>query len=108
MSRRRYVWDPSQGCTVEVTPDYVGEATSGLGAPVSDLYMLGDRAPDGADIGSRRKRREYMKAHQVADAGDFTQHWERAAQRRQEIRAGQGWNRQAISIDVMRAMEKKR
>jgi hypothetical protein len=37
---------------------------------VTDLYMDGHSSQDGVDIGSRVKRREYMKANNVVDASD--------------------------------------
>lgn len=39
---------------------------------VTDRYMEGVRATDGVDIGSRQKRREYMRVTGLADADDFS------------------------------------
>ena len=36
-----------------------------------DLFMEGDRSPDGVDIGSRKKRKDWMRAADVVDHGDF-------------------------------------
>lgn len=38
----------------------------------TDLYMDGQATVDGVDIGSRRKRREYMRATDSLDASDFS------------------------------------
>lgn len=51
---------------------------------VSDLYMDGTISPiDGADIGTRKKRREYMKLHGLADFDDFKGVWAKAAHERE-------------------------
>ena len=47
-----------------------------------DRFMEGDRATDGTDIGSRTKRRDYMRANGLADAGDFKEHWAKAEAQR--------------------------
>jgi hypothetical protein len=45
----------------------------------SDLYMDGLRTADtGIDIGSRAKRRSYMKENGLADFDDFKGTWEKA------------------------------
>lgn len=40
-----------------------------------DRFYEGVKATDGTDIGSRRKHREYMKAHDLAPADDFSPSW---------------------------------
>jgi len=47
-----------------------------------DRYMEGVHAVDGADIGSRRKRKEYMKQNDLADYDDFAGVREKAAKER--------------------------
>lgn len=43
---------------------------------ITDRLHEGTRSPvDNTDIGSRRKRREYLKATGLVDATDFTQTW---------------------------------
>ena len=39
---------------------------------LTDLYMDGQATVEGIDIGSRRKRREYMKRTGSLDASDFS------------------------------------
>jgi len=59
---------------------------------VSDLYMDGVRAPDGTDIGSRRKRWRYMNDREdgrtLTDASDWTGEWDKAAKKREAIADG--------------------
>lgn len=76
--RGRFVYRDGQA--VRVGEDFQG--TRGLTAPVSDLYMDGIAATDGTDIGSRKKRHEWMKANNLADADDFKGTWEKAAKER--------------------------
>lgn len=85
MSRRRWVY--TQGGRplpepIEVTADW-SDAPQ-VHAPVTDLYMDGARATDGTDIGSRAKRRAYMKANNLADSDDFKEAWAKAAKEREE------------------------
>lgn len=67
----------------DVEPDrgYVGQAT--------DLWMDGVAATDGVDIGSRKKRQEYMAARGLVDADDFKGDWEKAAKERERIMSGE-------------------
>lgn len=62
------------------------------------------RATDGADISSRSKHREYMRAHGLATADDYRETWRKEEQRRTEYRTtGKGGAVRAE--DVARAME---
>lgn len=65
---------------VEVSDDWRPPAEGR--APVTDLYMDGVRATDGTDIGSRKKRREFMNVRGLADADDFKGEWAKAAEKR--------------------------
>lgn len=90
MSRRRFVYrnNPETGLVdaIEVSPEY---QTYEARPPVySDGYMDGTRAPDGTDIGSRAKRRNYMRARGLADYDDFKGTFAKAAQERQAIQQG--------------------
>ena len=42
---------------------------------VTDRHHWGTKALDGTDIGSKKKRREYMKREGVADASDYGPRW---------------------------------
>lgn len=44
-----------------------------------DRHYEGMKAPDGQDISSRTKHREYMKANNVTTADDFSNTWKKAA-----------------------------
>jgi hypothetical protein len=62
---------------------FVSEADIGWEPPVEaknapimvDRFYENTKATDGADIGSRRKHKEYMKAHNVTNSGDFSPEW---------------------------------
>lgn len=87
MTRRRYIYrpDPSTGelVPIEVSQDFQRFEER---VPVTtDLYMDGVKATDGADIGSRKKRREYMNINQLADADDYKGVWAKAAKERAQI-----------------------
>jgi hypothetical protein len=108
MSRQR--WAYTMGGKPLAEPVLVSEdfqSTCGLTAPVTDLYMDGVRAPDGTDIGSRTKRRNYMRANNLADYDDFKGTFARAAQERQAIQQGTH-QREERRQDVARAMSRGR
>lgn len=97
MSRTRYAY--TMGGVplpepVEVSEDYHGGDGRSGDLFMVDRFMEGDRAPDGTDIGSRAKRRDYMKAHGVADASDYTETNQRNAQRRADYYQGKHTNAQ--------------
>ena len=83
-ARGRWVQDPRTG---ELVPaeEYAPEHEDGRTMVVSDLYMDGTRATDGTDIGSRRKRRDYMRRNDLADTSDFTEHWKKAEKARENF-----------------------
>jgi hypothetical protein len=85
MSKRRFLYtmggeplpEPIEvGADFQATPERNGNLIQ------CDRFMDGDRAPDGTDIGSRQKRRDWMKATGSADYSDFTNHLQRAAAER--------------------------
>lgn len=58
-------------------------------APIMvDRFYEGVRATDGTDIGSRKKRREYMRERGLADADDFKGQWAKQGERREKIKQG--------------------
>lgn len=88
-------------------------ATSDQRVPVlTDRYMEGVRAVDGTDIGSRTKRREYMKVKNLADADDFKGEWKKAAAERAKVHEAaksgkaQGVDRKARREAIARAVYK--
>ena len=81
--RRRYVYALNAFGEVEAREVGIDYQRHEERQPVyTDRYMEGDRATDGTDIGSRTKRRDYMRAHGLADAGDFKEHWAKAEAQR--------------------------
>lgn len=72
--RGRWVWDAAQNKLVSAE-DY-RPPEKAYHAPINmDRYYEGTRALDGADIGSRRKRNEYMKRNGLIDQNDCSQSW---------------------------------
>jgi hypothetical protein len=56
---------------------------------VTDRHYEGIAATDGTDIGSRVKRREYMRRNALADADDFKGEWSKAQKERDAMRRGE-------------------
>lgn len=89
MSRRRWVY--TQGgeplpAPVEVDQDWSNAPPRAQTATEELIY--GGLSADGADISSRRKHREYMRANGLTTADDYTQTWARAQKERENIRQG--------------------
>lgn len=89
MSRTR--WAYTMGGVPLAEPVKVSEDFRGEGAerqPVfTDRHYDGARSPiDGTDIGSRAKRKEYMRTHGLVDADDYRGEWQKRAEQRQEFR----------------------
>ena len=66
------------------------ESEQARNAPIiADRIHEGTRSPiDGSDIGSRRKRREHMKAHGVEDATDVSPQYLERVKRQREVEDG--------------------
>ena len=83
---------------------------SGLAnALAGDRHYDGLRSTDGADISTRTKHREYMKAKGLTMADDFKGVWAKAQQEREAIRAGNladSTRRKEIEQAVMTAINK--
>ena len=91
---------------VQVSEDYSGG--SQRSAVLSDAFMDGARSPlDGTDIGSRTKRRAYMKARGLADAADYRGEWKKAEEHRHAIQTGTV-DRNERRAEVARALETQR
>lgn len=83
MAKRRFVQmkEPPYEL-IEVTDDYTAPARA-------DSALWGDRnyegmvAPDGTDISSRTKHREYMKAKGLTTMDDFKDSWAKAKESRE-------------------------
>ena len=85
--RARYVWDAQASRLVEVGSDW--EPQDRRVPVVGDAHYDGLRSPvDGADISSRTKHRNYMKATGLALADDYKGEWAQAEKRRERVLAG--------------------
>lgn len=67
---------------LSVMPGFSGLANALAG----DRHYEGMRAPDGTDISSRTKHREYMRSRGLTTADDFASTWKRAENERAELR----------------------
>lgn len=83
-------------------------AMSGLAnALAGDRHYEGLRAPDGTDISSRTKHREYMKRTGLTTVDDFKGVWQKAAKEREEFFSGKTVDkelRKEISEQVTKAV----
>lgn len=68
---------------IEVTDGYQPTLRNDAGALWGDRHYDGLQATDGADISTRSKHREYMKANNVTMAEDFNQTWAKAKEQRE-------------------------
>lgn len=101
MTRRRWIQDRHTGELIEVTPDYQSEARADSGALWGDRSYEGMRAPDGTDISTRTKHREYMKANNLTTMDDFKDSWAKAKESRERYMTQGGSFKRA---DIERAI----
>jgi hypothetical protein len=87
MARRRFIQmkEPPYEL-IEVTDEYQAPVRTDSGALWGDRSYDGLRAPDGTDISSRTKHREYMKANGLTTADDYKDKWAKAQQERDNYR----------------------
>lgn len=83
MTRRRYIQDPKTLELIEITEDHLPQLRTDSGVLWGDRHYDGLKATDGADISTRTRHREYMKANNVTVADDFKQTWAQAKERRE-------------------------
>lgn len=107
MSRRRYVYrevEPGKVEAFEVGADWVPE---GRGPSLkSEEEVFGKlQATDGTDLSTRKRHREYQKAHGLALADDYRETWAKAEERRAEAFTGKA-NSKAIRESVEKAIYK--
>lgn len=109
MTRRRWIYT-SDGKVVEVTTRRDPNAYVGDSALWGDRAYDGMKAPDGTDIGSRSRHREYMRSRGITTMDDFKETWAKAEQQRDAYRTGQGGG--AVTKDdigrVIHELESKR
>ena len=83
--KRKFVYSPELKEMVEVSLDYEPGPRGNTDATLwNDRSYDGMRATDGADIGSRSKHREYMKANNLTTIDDFKGTFERARAQRDQ------------------------
>lgn len=73
-------------------------------ALAGDRHYDGLRAPDGTDISTRTKHREYMKRHGLATADDFTDTWKKAEAQRNRYRSGEPGSGAVTRDDIARTI----
>jgi hypothetical protein len=103
MTRRRWIQDRKTGELIEVTADYQPEMRTDSGALWGDRSYEGMKAPDGTDISTRTKHREYMKANGVTTMDDFKDTWAQAKVSRERYMTEGGSFKRA---DIERAIHK--
>jgi hypothetical protein len=103
MTRRRWIQDRKTGELIEVTADYQPEMRTDSGALWGDRSYEGMKAPDGTDISTRTKHREYMKANGVTTMDDFKDTWAQAKVSRERYMTEGGSFKRA---DLERAIHK--
>lgn len=104
--RGRFVYDAEAGEMVEIGADW-SDTPRRAQTATEELTYGGVKALDGTDISSKRKRREWMKQKNLADADDFKGTWESAAKERARYYQGTHDTRE-IRETVGRAMYEQR
>ena len=102
MTRRRFIQmrEPPYDL-IEVTEDYTAAMRTDSGALWGDRSYDGMKAPDGTDISTRTKHREYMKANGVTTMDDFKETWAQAKVSREKYMTEGGSFKRA---DIERAI----
>lgn len=109
MTRRRWIQDRHTGELIEVTLDHQAELRTDSGALWGDRNYDGVRAPDGTDISSRTKHREYMRATGLTTTDDFKDTWAKAKQERERLYSQGGtFRRQDIERAMHQLQERRR
>jgi hypothetical protein len=87
----RWIWDKEQQKLVRYE-DYIPPSHAKDAPIMLDRWYEGSHTLDGDDIGSRAKRKEYMRSHGLVDANDYSQSYhdrqraEKAREDRREVR----------------------
>src|SRR5687767_11528287 len=86
--RGRYRYDAEAGQVVSVDADWTDEERK---APhiTEGIAYSNLTATDGTVLDSRRKHRDYMRAHGLSMASDFTNHWQKAEKERERVLSGE-------------------
>lgn len=109
MTRRRYIQSKEPPYEmIEVTEDFGEPLRTDSGALWGDRNYDGARAPDGTDISTRTKHREYMRATGLTTTDDFSQTWAKAKQERERLYTQGGtFRRQDIERAISKLQERR-
>lgn len=88
MTRRTWHYDPEVGGLVEGPAPRRVDGASGDGWRFSDRHYDGLAAPDGTDISTRKKHREYMKKNGLTTVDDFKNEWKQKQKEREAFFTG--------------------
>jgi hypothetical protein len=88
VTRKTWHYDPETKEMVEGPGTPRSEGHSGDGWRFSDRHYYGLKAPDGTDISSRKKHREYMKRNGLTTVDDFKNTWKEKAKEREAFFTG--------------------
>jgi hypothetical protein len=88
VTRKTWHYDPETGEMVEGPSPRRIDGHSGDGWLFSDRHYDGMRAPDGADISSRKKHRDYMKRNNLTTVDDFSNTWKQKQAEREAFFTG--------------------
>lgn len=102
--RGRFVWSNEEQRMVDVGSEWT-DAERRAQTTTEEIEYGGLRATDGADISSRKKRREYMRATGVTDSSDFSSDW--YTRRRKDIAGKQNQQRKADLITTYKQLRKE-
>lgn len=91
-------------CGAPMVRHFTPDMMPTLAGMVNDRHYDGLRAPDGTDIGSRKKHRDYLKRTGLATADDFSESWAKAAEKRREVFSGEADKQDRIEA-LRRAVE---
>ena len=85
--RGKWIWDERQQRLVSAE-DYIPESKA-VDAPImAGRFYENTAATDGSDISTRRRHRDYMKAHGLTTADDYRETWKKAQERREAAKQG--------------------
>lgn len=109
MTRRRFIQSKEPPYEmIEVTEDFRAPLRTDSGALWGDRNYDGARAPDGTDISTRTKHREYMRATGLTTTDDFKDTWARAKQERERLYTQGGtFRRQDIERAISQLQERR-
>ena len=90
MSRQVFVYRPGHPLASArgfVNVNELGpEPEKAINAPIcTDRFMENSQATDGTDIGSRARRREYMKREGVTDKSDYQPDWTDRVRKKRDV-----------------------